>query len=185
MMPLSLPIMRAPIWPMQWLRARRRRKEAQRGPWATSPSKQDRNRVDQRRRQRPSAAKSARYLEYDAAAMMRMAHRDRGHQHGEAARLPELERCGGVLVHEGRLHRGFVRRMLFDHAPQAVVDGEEARGEPRLLVGRKRPASEEAQPVAGERHHAPTGATKPGIDAEDPNQVAHDRPLIAPPAATA
>src|SRR5260221_12515992 len=77
MMPLSLPIMRAPIWPMQWLRASRRRKEAQRGPWATFPSKQDRNRVDQHRRQRPSAAKSARYLEYDAAAMMRMAHRDR------------------------------------------------------------------------------------------------------------
>src|ERR1700745_4508914 len=77
MMPLSLPIMCAPIWPMQWLRARRRRKEAQRGPWATFPSKQDRNRVDQRRRQQPWAAKSARYLEYDAAAMMRLAHRDR------------------------------------------------------------------------------------------------------------
>src|SRR6266700_6126123 len=150
MMPLSLPIMRAPIWPMQWLRARRRRKEAQRGPWATSPSKQDRTRVDQRRRQQPWAAKSARYLEYDAAAMMGMAHRDRErvgrifrlriglrqqhadhhadlrllavagaddglfhqirgvfgdrqardrrHQHGDAARLAELARRGGVRV---------------------------------------------------------------------------------------
>src|ERR1700730_9382310 len=65
------------------------------------------------------------------------------------------------------------------------VLGGAPRRAPLLLERRTRPASSEAQPVAVERHHAPAGAAKPGIDAEDPNQVAHDRPLIAPPAATA
>src|SRR5262249_59108890 len=45
---------------------------------ATFPNKRDRNLVDRRRRQQPAAAQSARRrLEHGAAAMMRMAHRDR------------------------------------------------------------------------------------------------------------
>ena len=95
---------------------------------------------------------------------------DRRHQHGDAARLPELEGRGGILVDEGRLHGRFVGRMEFlDHPPQAVVNGDKPEREAGLVVGRDRPAGHEAQPIALDRHHAPAGAAEPGIDAEDAN----------------
>jgi hypothetical protein len=50
---------------------------------------------------------------------------DRRHQHGDAARLAELEGGGCVLVDEGGLDGGFVRRVLFHYPPQPVVNGEE------------------------------------------------------------
>ena len=107
---------------------------------------------------------------------------DRRHQHGDAARLSELEGCGRILVDEGRLDGSFVGRMLFHHPPQAVVDGEEPCCEAGPVVGRKRAASQKAQAIAIDRHHAPAGAAEPGIDAEDANRPAHDASLIALPA---
>jgi hypothetical protein len=41
--------------------------------------------------------------------------------------------------------------MLGNHAPQAVVDGEEPYGEIRALVARERAAGDEAQAVALDR----------------------------------
>jgi hypothetical protein len=49
------------------------------------------------------------------------------HHHGDAARLAELERRLGVLVHEGRLDRRFVGTELIEDAHQAVMDGEKPR----------------------------------------------------------
>jgi len=60
---------------------------------------------------------------------------DRRHQHGDATGLAELQRRARILVDESRLDRGFVRRVFVDHAAQAVVDGEETRGEFRVVVG--------------------------------------------------
>jgi hypothetical protein len=73
-----------------------------------------------------------------------------------------------------------VRRVFLDHAPQTVVDDEKPGGELRLPVGRKRPAGEEAQAIALERHHAPAGAAQAGVDAEDANQAAHDDLVDSP-----
>jgi hypothetical protein len=73
-----------------------------------------------------------------------------------------------------------VRRVFFDHAPQAIMDDEEPRGELRLPVGRKRAAGEEAQAISLERHHAPAGPAQAGVDAEDANHVAHDDPVDSP-----
>ena len=92
----------------------------------------------------------------------------------DAARLPELERRGGVLVDESRLDRGLVGRMLGDHAAQAVVDGDQPLRQRRLVVGRERAAGEEAEPVAFDRNHAPAGAAEPRIDPQDANRSCHD-----------
>src|SRR5262249_30701517 len=70
-----------------------------------------------------------------------------------------------------------MRRMLIDHSPQAVVNGEEPRGEPGFLISCKRAAGEEPQVVTVEGHHAPAGAAEAGIDAEDANQSGHDDPV--------
>src|SRR5262245_11605909 len=107
---------------------------------------------------------------------------ERRHQHGYAARLPELERRRCVLVDEGRLHRRLVRRVRFDHAAQAVVDSKEPPGELRPVVGRERAASKEAQAIAVDRYHPPAGAAQPGVDTEYANRGAHDPALITPPA---
>ncbi len=107
---------------------------------------------------------------------------DRRHQHGDAARLPELEGCSRVLVHERCLDRGLVRRVLLDHQAQSVMDRKEALGEARLVVGRKRAAGEEAQAIARNRDDAPAGAAQAWIDAENANRPCHPAPLIAPPA---
>src|SRR5262249_12006652 len=77
MMPLSLPIMRASIWPMQRLQARRRRKGARRGPWWRSQTNKPATYATGRRQQPPAAQSPRRHLEHGAAAMMRVAHRDR------------------------------------------------------------------------------------------------------------
>jgi hypothetical protein len=92
---------------------------------------------------------------------------------GNAARLTELQGCGRVLVDERRLHRRLGGPELLDHAPQAVMDGNETFGQRGALVGLDRAARDERQAVAGDVEHAPAGAAEARIDAEDANRMIH------------
>ena len=66
----------------------------------------------------------------------------RRNQHGDAARLAELERRVGVLVDEGRLDRRLVGRELLDHLDEPVVDRDQPLGERDLVAGRDRAAGD-------------------------------------------
>src|SRR5581483_11943816 len=103
----------------------------------------------------------------------------RGHQHGNAARLAELERRDRIAVDEGRFHRRFMRRKFVDHAAEPVMDGDEPPAERHLLARLYRAAGNKDQPVALSLDQAPAGAAEPRIDAEDANRAAHATPLIA------
>ena len=82
---------------------------------------------------------------------------ERRHQHGDAARLAELEGRHRIAVDEGRLDRGLVGRMLGDHAAAARHGCvTQPHGERGLVVGRDRPAGEEDQPIALDRRPRPS-----------------------------
>ena len=53
----------------------------------------------------------------------------RRHQHGDAARLAELEGRRRIGVDEGLFHRRLVRRELLDHRDQPVMDRHQPRAE--------------------------------------------------------
>ena len=98
---------------------------------------------------------------------------------------PSLRVADGVAIDEGLLDRGLVRRVLRDHAAQAVVDRDQPHRQRRLVVGHHRAAGEKRESVAVDHDHAPAGAAEPGIDAEDANRFAHAASLIAPAANSA
>ncbi len=104
----------------------------------------------------------------------------RRHQHGDATRLPELERRARIGVDESVLDRGLLRRKLLDHFSQPGMNGDEPLAEFRAFVGLDRAAGDVDQPVAIGLDEAPAGAAKPGIDAEDANQAPHKTSLIDP-----
>ena len=93
------------------------------------------------------------------------------HQHGDAARLAELERRRRVGVDEGRLDRRLVRPVALDHLGQPVVNDHQPRAEVGPLAGLQRAAGDVNQPVADAFHQAPAGAAEPGIDTEDANRL--------------
>ena len=61
-------------------------------------------------------------------------------QHGDAARLAELERGRRVAVDEGGFDRGFLRLKTFDHGDQAIMDREQPRAELVPIAGFHRTA---------------------------------------------
>ena len=94
----------------------------------------------------------------------------RRHQHGDAARLTELQRRGRVLVDEGRFDRRLAGMKLLDDANQTIVDRQQPNGERGLVFARDRAAADKRQPVAVNVDDAPAGAAEPRIDAQDANR---------------
>ena len=99
----------------------------------------------------------------------------RRHQHGDAARLSELQRRRGIAIDEGRLDRRLVRRERIHHPLQLVMDGAEPLGERRACSGVIVPGGDERQPRTEALDDAPASAPKAGIDANDANRLAHAR----------
>ncbi len=104
----------------------------------------------------------------------------RRHQHGDAARLAELQGRGGVAVDESVLDRRLLRRVFLDHRDQPVMDHDQALTQARPLAGFHRAAGDVDQPVAVGFDQAPAGTAEPRIDAENANRLPGHGPLIAP-----
>ena len=97
----------------------------------------------------------------------------RRNQHGDAARLAELQRRGGILVDEGLLDGGLVRRLVAScTAARPSCSWQSRAASAALSSERTVPAADEAQHVAVDVDHAPAGAAKPRIDADDANRLA-------------
>ena len=73
-----------------------------------------------------------------------------------------------------------MRLEIGDDADEPVVNGDKPHGERRLVVGRHRPAGDEAQPVAVDFDDPPAGAAKPRVDAENANRLACHESVITP-----
>src|SRR5262249_44465184 len=106
-----------------------------------------------------------------------------GYQHGNAARLPELERRRRICVDEGRLDRRFVRLITLDDRDQSVMDRHQAGAEKGTVTRFQRAAGDVNQPVAIGFDQAPAGAAEPRIDGENANRMPGHGSLIASPCA--
>ena len=107
----------------------------------------------------------------------------RRHQHGDAARLPELQGCRRVGVDEGRFHRRLVRRDIA-RSPRSARHGSPAAARRARHVARfQRTAGDMDQPVAVGLDQAPAGAAEPRIDAENANRMAGHGPVDSPASA--
>ena len=108
------------------------------------------------------------------------------HQHGDAARLAELQRRGCVLVDEGRLDRGLVGPEVLDHAAQAVMDRQEAQRQRGAVVGRDRAAGHEGRADCRRCPPRPSrcggGRDRcPGCESDGGSRFVHSRnPAAAP-----
>src|SRR5581483_2345493 len=88
-------------------------------------------------------------------------------------RLPELEGGRGVAIDEGLLDRRFPRGEPGKHLRQAVEQLPEPLAEGGAVLRDDRAASHEHEPRPVAVDHAPAGAPKPRIDADDANRFAH------------
>ncbi|MCY1385174.1 hypothetical protein D9M69_735230 [compost metagenome] len=71
--------------------------------------------------------------------------RARRHQHGDAARLAELQGCRRILVDEGLLHGSLMRLMAVHDLGKAVMKLAEAGGEVHVTIGGDGAGRNEAQ----------------------------------------
>ena len=94
----------------------------------------------------------------------------RRHEQGDAPRLAELQRGGGVAIDEGLLDRRFLRAKAAPAPPGGRRRSGEARA-PRLspVVGDDRAAGDENEPHPVAVDHPPAGAPQPRVDADDAN----------------
>ena len=97
----------------------------------------------------------------------------RRRQHGDAARLAELQRGDAVLVHKGLLHRGLRRPEIAEDGGEPLMDRQQAAGQRQIIRRLHRTAADEDKPVAFGLDHAPAGAAQAGVDADDPDGLAN------------
>src|SRR6478672_3229778 len=95
----------------------------------------------------------------------------RRHEHGDAARLPELQGRRRIRVDESRLHRRLVRTIALDDRDQPIMDHQQAGAEFGALARFKRTAGDVNQPISVALYETPAGAAEPRIDAEYANRM--------------
>jgi hypothetical protein len=100
------------------------------------------------------------------------------HQHGDAARLAELQRGGRILVDEGLLDSGLVRLVAVHHLGKPVMQLAEAGGKIHLAIGSDGAGSDETQRIAERFDDPPAGAPQARIDADDANRILHASPYF-------
>ena len=96
-----------------------------------------------------------------------------GTQHGDAARLAELEGRRAVAVDKGLLDRRLVRLMDPHDFCKAYMNGEQALRQFTVERRLDRARGDEAEAVAAHDDEAPAGAAETGIDPEDANRRVH------------
>ena len=101
--------------------------------------------------------------------------RQPGARRGDQAAGPgvaELQRRGGVGVHEGLLDRRLVRaRARAITSAMRLEQDQQPLGEGQAVLRRDHPVGDVGQPRAVHRHHAPAGAAQAGVEAQDADRA--------------
>ena len=91
-----------------------------------------------------------------------------GHQHGNAPRLPQLQRPGPVLVDECLLDRGSIRTIARNHIAQLIIEGQQPLSE-SLALRDTDTVCDMAQTRANRIDYAPARVSQPRIDTQNPH----------------
>ena len=100
----------------------------------------------------------------------------RGHQHGDATGLPELQRTGPVLVHESLFHRRALRPIGRQHAGQLRMKRQQPQRQ-CLPVRCADAVCHMRDAATGDVDHAPAHVAQARIDSDHTYHSTHPCPI--------